>query len=119
MQAISAGHPTTQRFQEIAEVSRQMKLLAMDLGITIVLVCQLDAPPSGRALPQHDLRGPSAALEHDADVLIFLHRDDYYDKESPRAGEADIIVAKHRDGPTDTITVAAQLHLGRFVDMVF
>ncbi|GIJ66175.1 replicative DNA helicase [Virgisporangium ochraceum] len=57
------------------------------------------------------------SIEQDADVVILLHRDDYYDKESPRAGEADFIVAKHRNGPTDTITVAAQLHLSRFVDM--
>jgi replicative DNA helicase len=57
------------------------------------------------------------SIEQDADVVILLHRDDYYDKESPRAGEADFIVAKHRNGPTDTITVAAQLHFSRFVDM--
>jgi replicative DNA helicase len=57
------------------------------------------------------------SIEQDADVVILLHREDYYDKESPRAGEADMIVAKHRNGPTDTITVAAQLHLSRFVDM--
>jgi replicative DNA helicase len=57
------------------------------------------------------------SIEQDADVVILLHRDDYYDRESPRAGEADFIVAKHRNGPTDTITVAAQLHLSRFVDM--
>lgn len=57
------------------------------------------------------------SIEQDADVVILLHRDDYYDKESPRAGEADFIVAKHRNGPTDTVTVAAQLHMSRFVDM--
>ena len=57
------------------------------------------------------------SIEQDADVVILLHRDDYYDKESPRAGEADFIIAKHRNGPTDTVTVAAQLHLSRFVDM--
>lgn len=57
------------------------------------------------------------SIEQDADVVVLLHRDDYYDKESPRAGEADFIVAKHRNGPTDTVTVAAQLHLSRFVDM--
>ncbi len=57
------------------------------------------------------------SIEQDADVVILLHRDDYYDKESGRAGEADFIVAKHRNGPTDTVTVAAQLHLARFVDM--
>ncbi|HEY8450738.1 MAG TPA: replicative DNA helicase [Natronosporangium sp.] len=59
----------------------------------------------------------SGAIEQDSDVVILLHREDYYDKESPRAGEADFIVAKHRNGPTDTITVAAQLQYSRFVDM--
>ncbi len=57
------------------------------------------------------------SIEQDADVVILLHRDDYYDRESPRAGEADFIVAKHRNGPTSTVTVAAQLHFSRFVDM--
>jgi replicative DNA helicase len=57
------------------------------------------------------------SIEQDADVVILVHREDAYDKESPRAGEADFIVAKHRNGPTDTITVAAQLHFSRFVDM--
>ncbi|MFH5821428.1 replicative DNA helicase [Georgenia sp. AZ-5] len=57
------------------------------------------------------------SLEQDADVVMLLHREDAYEKESPRAGEADIIVAKHRNGPTDTVTVAFQGHYSRFVDM--
>jgi replicative DNA helicase len=57
------------------------------------------------------------SIEQDADAVILLHREDYYEKESPRAGEADFIVAKHRNGPTDTITVAFQGHFSRFVDM--
>jgi replicative DNA helicase len=63
-----------------------------------------------------DLRD-SGTVEDDADVVILLHRDDYYDKNSPRSGEADLIIAKHRHGPTDTITVSSQLHLARFVDL--
>ncbi|WP_449348342.1 DnaB-like helicase C-terminal domain-containing protein, partial [Streptomyces shaanxiensis] len=51
------------------------------------------------------------------DMVILLHREDAYEKESPRAGEADIIVGKHRNGPTATITVAFQGHYSRFVDM--
>ena len=50
-------------------------------------------------------------------MVILLHREDAYEKESPRAGEADLIVAKHRNGPTDTIIVAFQGHYSRFVDM--
>ncbi len=57
------------------------------------------------------------SIEQDADVVILLHREDMYEKESPRAGEADMIVAKHRNGPTDTIVVAFQGHYTRFVDM--
>jgi replicative DNA helicase len=57
------------------------------------------------------------SIEQDADMVILLHREDMYEKESPRAGEADFIIAKHRNGPTDTITVAFQGHYSRFVDM--
>jgi replicative DNA helicase len=59
----------------------------------------------------------SGAIEQDADVVILLHREDVYERESPRAGEADLIVAKHRNGPTDTLVVAFQGHYSRFVDM--
>jgi len=57
------------------------------------------------------------SLEQDADMVILLHREDIYEKESPRAGEADLIVAKHRNGPTAEITVSFQGHYSRFVDM--
>ncbi|MBA3742934.1 replicative DNA helicase [Sporichthya sp.] len=57
------------------------------------------------------------SLEQDADIVILLHREDFYEKESPRAGEADLIVAKHRNGPTHTVTVAFQGHYSRFIDM--
>jgi replicative DNA helicase len=57
------------------------------------------------------------SIEQDADVVILLHREDAYERESPRAGEADFIVAKHRNGPVATVTVAFQGHYSRFVDM--
>jgi replicative DNA helicase len=57
------------------------------------------------------------SIEQDSDLVILLHREDAYEKESPRAGEADLIVAKHRNGPTATVTVAFQGHYSRFVDM--
>jgi len=57
------------------------------------------------------------SIEQDSDVVILLHREDVYERESPRAGEADLIVAKHRNGPTTTVTVAFQGHYSRFVDM--
>jgi replicative DNA helicase len=63
-----------------------------------------------------DLR-ESGSLEQDADMVILLHRDNAFEKESARPGEADLIVAKHRNGPTKTITVAFQGHFSRFTDM--
>ena len=57
------------------------------------------------------------SIEQDSDLVILLHREDAYERESPRAGEADMIVAKHRNGPTATVTVAFQGHYSRFVDM--
>jgi replicative DNA helicase len=105
--------------QEIAELSRGMKVLAGEMDCPIFLVCQLNRALAGRAVKRPeltDLRG-SGSLEQDADTVIFVHRDDYYDAESPRAGEADLIVAKQRNGAQDTVTVAAQLDKFRFVDM--
>ncbi len=107
------------RQQETAEISRMLKRLARELNVPIVAVSQLSRANEMRTdkRPQlSDLRD-SGGLEQDADIVIFVHRDDYYDKESRRAGEADLIVAKHRNGPTDTVVTAAQLHLSRFVDM--
>ena len=119
LQLMSSPKRTESRQQEVAELSRGLKLLAKEIDCPVVAVSQLNRGPEQRndKRPQlSDLR-ESGSIEQDADVVILLHRDDYYDKESPRAGEADFIVAKHRNGPTDTVTVAAQLHLSRFVDM--
>lgn len=107
------------REQEVASVSTAIKGMAMDLEVPVIAVHQLNRESEKRTdrRPQlSDLRD-SGSVEQDADVVIFVYRDDYYDKESARAGEADLIVAKHRGGPTDTVTVAAQLHYSRFVDM--
>lgn len=119
LQLMSSPKKTESRQQEVSELSRGLKLLSKEIGCPIIVISQLNRGPEQRTdkRPQlSDLR-ESGSIEQDADVVILLHRDDYYDKESPRAGEADMIVAKHRNGPTDTITVAAQLHLSRFVDM--
>jgi replicative DNA helicase len=107
------------RQQEVSEISRSMKLLAKELEVPVVAISQLNRSPEQRAdkKPQlSDLR-ESGSLEQDADVVILLYREDMFEKESPRAGEADFIVAKHRNGPTGTITVAFQGHYSRFVDM--
>lgn len=114
-----SGRRTESRQQEVADISRGLKLLAKELEIPVIAVAQLNRGVEQRADKRpmlSDLR-ESGALEQDADIVIFVHREDYYDKESPRMGEADLIVAKHRGGPTDTVAVAAQLHLARFADM--
>jgi replicative DNA helicase len=107
------------RQQAVAELSRGLKLLAKDFNVTVVILCQLNRGPEQRVekRPQvSDLR-ESGAIEQDADIVILLHREDAYDKESPRAGEADLIVGKHRGGPTATVTCAFQGHFSRFADM--
>ncbi|WP_372411997.1 replicative DNA helicase [Streptomyces luteireticuli] len=111
--------PFASRYEEISEIARCLKLLAKELGIPIVAISQLNRGPEQRTDKKpilSDLRD-SGALEDNADTVILLHREDAYEKESPRAGEADLIVAKHRNGPTATITVAFQGHYSRFVDM--
>jgi len=107
------------RTEEIGTITRGLNALSKDLHIPVIAVCQLNRGPEQRTdrRPQlSDLR-ESGNIEQDASIVMFVHRDDYYDKESPRLGEADFIVAKHRNGPLADITVAAQLHCSRFVDM--
>jgi replicative DNA helicase len=107
------------RQQEVSEISRSIKLLAKELEIPVIALSQLNREAEKRSdrKPQpSDLR-ESGAIEQDSDLIILLHREDAYEKESPRAGEADFHVAKNRSGPTSTITVAFQGHYCRFVDM--
>ncbi|MGV1006611.1 MAG: replicative DNA helicase [Candidatus Nanopelagicales bacterium] len=119
LQLMSSGKRVESRQQEVAEFSRALKLLAKELEVPVIAISQLNRGPEQRTDKKpmmSDLR-ESGSLEQDADVVILLNREDAYEKESPRAGEADFIVAKHRNGPTATITVAFQGHYSRFVDM--
>jgi replicative DNA helicase len=119
MQLMTSSRRVENRQQEVSEMSRSMKLLAKELDVPVVAISQLNRGPEQRTdkRPQlSDLR-ESGSIEQDADMVILLHREDAYERESPRAGEADLIVAKHRNGPTSTITVAFQGHYSRFVDM--
>jgi replicative DNA helicase len=119
LQLMTSGKRVESRQQEVSEFSRALKLLAKELEVPIIAACQLNRGPEQRSDKKpllSDLR-ESGSLEQDADIVILLHREDLYDKESPRAGEADLIVAKNRNGPTDTVTVASQLHYSRFVDL--
>ncbi|WP_158299757.1 DnaB-like helicase C-terminal domain-containing protein [Glycomyces paridis] len=112
------GNRDRERYTQVTEIMRELKHAARSCGVAIVVTAQVKAP-QGRfdKRPSIDDLAESESIAQVADVIILLHREDYYDKESPRGGEADLIVAKHRNGATDTITVAAQLHLSRFVDM--
>ena len=119
LQLMSSGKRVESRQQEVSEFSRALKLLAKELEVPVIAISQLNRGAEQRTdkRPQmSDLR-ESGSIEQDADIVILLHREDAYEKESPRAGEADLIVAKHRNGPTDTLVVAFQGHYSRFVDM--
>jgi replicative DNA helicase len=110
LQLMSSGKRVESRQQEVSEFSRALKLLAKELQVPVIALSQLNRGPEQRSdkKPQlSDLR-ESGSLEQDADMVILLHRESAYEKENPRAGEADLIVAKHRNGPTDTIVVGFQ-----------
>ncbi len=119
LQLMSSGKRVESRQVEVSEFSRSLKLLAKELDVPVVAISQLNRGPEQRADKKPllaDLR-ESGSLEQDSDMVILLHREDAYERDSPRAGEADLIVAKHRNGPTKTVTVAFQGHYSRFVDM--
>ena len=118
LQLMSSGKRVESRQQEVSEFSRSLKLLAKELEIPVIAVAQLNRGPEQRTgnKPQmSDLR-ESGSLEQDADIIVLLHRPEYYNNEE-RPGEADIIVAKHRNGQTRTIPVAFQGHVSRFANM--
>ena len=119
LQLMSSPKRVENRQQEVSEMSRSLKLLAKELEVPVIALSQLNRGPEQRTDKKpllSDLR-ESGSIEQDSDVVILLHREDLYERESPRAGEADLIVAKHRNGPTMTVTVAFQGHYSRFVDM--
>jgi replicative DNA helicase len=119
LQLMSSPRRVENRQQEVSEMSRSLKLLSKEIDVPVVAISQLNRGPEQRNDKRpllSDLR-ESGSIEQDSDVVILLHREDAYERESPRAGEADLIVAKHRNGPTTTVTVAFQGHYSRFVDM--
>ncbi|GGE94151.1 replicative DNA helicase [Mycetocola zhadangensis] len=119
LQLMTSGKRVESRQQEVSEFSRALKLLAKELQVPVIALSQLNRGPEQRAdkMPAiSDLR-ESGSLEQDADMVILLHRESAYEKDNPRAGEADLIVAKHRNGPTRTVTVAFHGHFSRFADL--
>ncbi len=119
LQLMTSGRKVESRQQEVSEFSRQIKLLAKELEVPVVAISQLNRGPEQRTDKRpmlSDLR-ESGSIEQDADMVILLHRPDAFERDDPRAGEADLILAKHRNGPTSTVTVAHQLHYSRFADL--
>ncbi|GAA0347731.1 replicative DNA helicase [Actinoallomurus spadix] len=107
------------RERAVAELSRGLKLMAMEFGVAIVALHQLNRESlkrNDKRPTMADLRD-SGAVEQDADIVILLHREDAHDKESPRSGELDLIVDKNRSGPTGLVSVAFQGHYARTGDM--
>lgn len=118
LQLMTSGKRVESRQQEVSEFSRALKLLAKELQVPVIALSQLNRGSEQRQDKKpaiSDLR-ESGSIEQDADMVMLLHRDSVYDKDV-RPGEADLIVAKHRNGPTATIPIAFQGHFSRFTDM--
>jgi replicative DNA helicase len=119
IQLMSSGKKVESRQQEVSEFSRALKLLAKELGIPVVALSQLNrqTEQSKDKRPEISHLRESGSLEQDADVVVLLHREGIYEKDHPRAGEADLILAKQRNGPTGTVVVAFHGQYSRFVNM--
>ena len=101
------GRPDSSRVEQIGQISRGLKILARELDVPVIAVSQLSRAVESRNPPVpmlSDLR-ESGSIEQDADVVMFIYRDEYYNKESERLGEADMIVAKHRNGPIGEVAL--------------
>lgn len=119
LQLLTSGKKVESRQQEVSEFSRALKLLAKELGVPLIAISQLNRKSEEAKDKKPDISQlrESGSLEQDADVVILLHRPDMGEKEHDRAGEADLILAKQRNGPTGTITVAFQGQYSRFANM--
>jgi replicative DNA helicase len=119
IQLMTSGKKVESRQQEVSEFSRALKLLAKELQVPVIALSQLNrqAEQTKDKKPEISHLRESGSLEQDADVVILLHREGIGERDHPRAGEAGIILAKQRSGPTGTVTVAFQGQYSRFMNM--
>ena len=107
------------RVQEVSDISRSLKAIARELNVPVIALSQLSRAVESREkkMPQlSDLRD-SGSLEQDADVVMFLYREDYYDKETERRGIVDVLIRKHRNGPIGEVELLFKTEQARFYDI--
>jgi len=119
LQLMTSGSTVENRVQEVSQISRSLKILARDLDVPILAMSQLS-----RAVEQrHDKRPilsdlrESGSIEQDADLVMFIYRDEYYNEESDQQGIAEVHLAKHRNGPTDTVKLSFLKRYAKFADL--
>jgi replicative DNA helicase len=119
LQLMTGRHGAESRQVEVSEISRGLKILARELEVPVVALSQLSRTLESRQDKRPilaDLR-ESGSIEQDADVVLFIYRDEIYNPESADRGSAEIIVAKHRNGPTGVTRLAFLDHHTRFANM--
>jgi replicative DNA helicase len=119
LQLVRADTRSDSRVEQVGQISRGLKILARELDIPVIAVSQLSRAVEARRPPEpmlSDLR-ESGQLEQDADVVMFVYREDYYDNDSERRGEADVIIAKHRNGPIGKVALTFLSKYPRFANL--
>lgn len=118
IQLMQGRKQSDNRVQEVSEISRGLKTLARELDVPVIALSQLSRAVEARQNKRpmlSDLR-ESGSIEQDADIVMFIYRDDYYNPESERRGEAEIIIAKQRNGPVGTVELLYQASITRFLN---
>ena len=119
LQLMSSASAVENRVQEVSQISRSLKILARDLDIPILAMSQLSRAVEARTDKRpllSDLR-ESGSLEQDADLVVFIYRDEYYNEESDQQGLAEVILSKHRNGPTDSVKLSFLKRYAKFADL--